>query len=446
LQSATFVPFWKPTTAYALGAKVLSPGGDTVTAKVAFTSGATFNQNNWNLPAATLKRAANASKNAKGAIVLIFDDLYPDHYNVVAPLVESYGGHITLAATQDYTNGSAGGGRYMSYAMLTDLVARGHEIACHSKTHTDMTTQTATQRLAEWDDARSFFEGITGVPITSFAFPYSANNLAIDIESYLRYDRTFAGSLMPYVEQRDRRTLGITHGRFNWRSLYGNHQMALDLVWLAATQNVVVNIFTHTVDGSDLTYGVTSAELQELVNLAGSLGVPMLTAAEAYPAHVPVPDGGFEDAAVTNWIQTKAGASTITVVADAPVVGFAGTKSLCIVGDGTGYSSVLSRSQVAINEAGEHTLSIRIRQEKTSGTGGGYIQVQEFDAYGVQVASAASTPLAAGGSTPWTQAKVVFTPNVATRGVKFLVAQGPLVGTTYFDHLHFGPTRYGVLG
>ena len=46
--SATFVPKWKPNTAYLAGDAVLSPSGDKVTAKVNFTSGATYSAANWN--------------------------------------------------------------------------------------------------------------------------------------------------------------------------------------------------------------------------------------------------------------------------------------------------------------------------------------------------------------------------------------------------------------
>jgi hypothetical protein len=49
--SATFVPKWKATTAYLAGDKVLSPGGDVVSAKVNFTSGASYNAANWDLSA-----------------------------------------------------------------------------------------------------------------------------------------------------------------------------------------------------------------------------------------------------------------------------------------------------------------------------------------------------------------------------------------------------------
>jgi hypothetical protein len=47
--SATFVPKWKATTAYLAGDKVLSPAGDVVSAKVNFTSGASYSAANWDL-------------------------------------------------------------------------------------------------------------------------------------------------------------------------------------------------------------------------------------------------------------------------------------------------------------------------------------------------------------------------------------------------------------
>lgn len=47
---ADVVPKWKATTAYASGDKVVSPSGDIVSAKTAFTSGASYNAANWDQP------------------------------------------------------------------------------------------------------------------------------------------------------------------------------------------------------------------------------------------------------------------------------------------------------------------------------------------------------------------------------------------------------------
>jgi lysophospholipase L1-like esterase len=60
--SATYVPKWKATAAYLAGDAVLSPAGDTVTAKVNFTSGASYDAANWNYSTAYATPAALAAK------------------------------------------------------------------------------------------------------------------------------------------------------------------------------------------------------------------------------------------------------------------------------------------------------------------------------------------------------------------------------------------------
>lgn len=45
--NAAFVPNWKPNTAYGIGAKVISPNGDTVSAIAGFTSGSSYDAAKW---------------------------------------------------------------------------------------------------------------------------------------------------------------------------------------------------------------------------------------------------------------------------------------------------------------------------------------------------------------------------------------------------------------
>jgi len=42
-----FAPFWKANTPYTTGQRVIAPNGDVVSAKIAFTSGATYSAANW---------------------------------------------------------------------------------------------------------------------------------------------------------------------------------------------------------------------------------------------------------------------------------------------------------------------------------------------------------------------------------------------------------------
>jgi lysophospholipase L1-like esterase len=56
--NATFVPKWKPTTAYLAGDAVLNPSGDVVTAIANVTSGSSFNAANWNLSSSYAGKSA----------------------------------------------------------------------------------------------------------------------------------------------------------------------------------------------------------------------------------------------------------------------------------------------------------------------------------------------------------------------------------------------------
>lgn len=67
--SATYVPKWKATTAYLAGDKVLSPNGDVVAAKVDFTSGPSYDANNWNLSSSYTTPAQAAGLGAALSIV-----------------------------------------------------------------------------------------------------------------------------------------------------------------------------------------------------------------------------------------------------------------------------------------------------------------------------------------------------------------------------------------
>lgn len=67
--SATYVPKWKATTAYLAGDKVLSPGGDVVSAIANFTSGASYNAANWNVSSTYTTPAQAAGLSAALSIV-----------------------------------------------------------------------------------------------------------------------------------------------------------------------------------------------------------------------------------------------------------------------------------------------------------------------------------------------------------------------------------------
>lgn len=449
------VPKWKTATVYAAGDAVVAPSGDTVTAISAHTSGTSYNPANWNNTPKVDRGAKVAAIRSRGALVIHLDDGILNQYDIARTAAAQYNARFTFAICADYVVTVAGTTTRMSHAQIRQLASEGHEIAVHSKTHTNMTGQTTTQRLAEWDTARDYVENTIGVgagTTDTFVYPFSASNATIESEAYLRFGRTFGGLTAPYLTPQTDRSLGLLHGRFAWVSNGSRHSLFLNLIREAAATGQVLVGIAHSIDGSDGTQGVTTAEFNEALALASSLGMPIVTSKEAFPAQNSVIDAGFEDLQLQFWDKNGANATNLVeVVADTPTTGLVGIRSLRLTGDGTAVPFVLSQHAIPIADGVEYTFSGRVRQEKTAaGTGGAstgaYLAVRQYDAYGTQLAQSVGTQVTALGSTPWQTISVAFTPVAGARMAKLLCAQNLIVGTSFFDHLHFGPTRYGVLG
>ena len=153
--SATYVPKWAPNTAYAQGAAVVNPSGDTVTAKVAFTSGASYDAANWNLSVAYDQsmlgvhavRVADVRRskggvigtNGKGVVAWRIDHQIDAYRSTIWPILRDRGmpaglGVVTdaVADPTDPLDPTA-----TTWAQLTTAHWEGNEIWAHSATHAD---------------------------------------------------------------------------------------------------------------------------------------------------------------------------------------------------------------------------------------------------------------------------------------------------------------------
>ncbi|WP_457948328.1 WD40/YVTN/BNR-like repeat-containing protein [Pseudarthrobacter sp. alpha12b] len=67
--SATYAQQWKANTAYAAGQPVVNPSGDVVTAKAAFTTGATYDATKWNASTTTVAKVKDIQGGAFPAVL-----------------------------------------------------------------------------------------------------------------------------------------------------------------------------------------------------------------------------------------------------------------------------------------------------------------------------------------------------------------------------------------
>jgi hypothetical protein len=336
-----------------------------------------------------------------------------------------------------------------SDADIVSLASQGHEIAAHSATHTKMTTLTATQRVAEWDTPKTYLENLIGSgKVTTWCYPYgsasspSGRSATTDGEAYLRYDRLLDTTGLPGTanyRMADPKPYLIR--RVDWDpATPANYQTGLEWIRRAAKEAIIVSFYAH-----DPTNYIT--EFQAAMDLAYSLGVPCVTAAEAFPAHpANLLDGGFEDPNLYYWTYNGSASQTMESVVDTPSTGLTGTRSLHLATADVS-KTVFASQAMRVDPNEEYTLSFwnRVTITATSGAASKiYAKIEQYDEFANLLASFYSSPNLT--NTSWANNTVVMTgsPGAAFAIIKLVVES--IQADAWFDHLVFAPTRLGVTG
>jgi peptidoglycan/xylan/chitin deacetylase (PgdA/CDA1 family) len=104
-------------------------------------------------------------------ISITFDDGHETTYSKVMPLLQKYG----IRTTQYLLSGTAKDPHYVSWDQIGQMQQAGHEIACHSKTHSDLTTLNEEYLTAELKHCKEELGKRYGT-VRNFASPYGAQN------------------------------------------------------------------------------------------------------------------------------------------------------------------------------------------------------------------------------------------------------------------------------
>jgi peptidoglycan/xylan/chitin deacetylase (PgdA/CDA1 family) len=109
----------------------------------------------------------------KPLISFSFDDFPRSAGEAGADILEASGWRATYYAAGGFAGGVTHLGEMYDFDQLSDLAARGHEIACHTYAHPDLSRLSATGALAECARNRDTHARIKGAqPFETFAFPY----------------------------------------------------------------------------------------------------------------------------------------------------------------------------------------------------------------------------------------------------------------------------------
>lgn len=107
-------------------------------------------------------------------ITVTFDDGWESVYTQATPLLQKYG----IPTTQYVLSGVEKNKGYMTFKQVKALDQAGHEIACHSVDHADLTTLNQDKLLGELANCKSTLQEKLDIQVTDFASPYGATNLA----------------------------------------------------------------------------------------------------------------------------------------------------------------------------------------------------------------------------------------------------------------------------
>ncbi|TLM81689.1 polysaccharide deacetylase family protein [Pseudarthrobacter sp. NamE5] len=395
---------------------------------------------------ATITAPARSAPTGKGAVVLSMDDAFMA-MDTVRRFLDERGQKGTFFITPGLLNGHS----KISEAHIVAMAQNGHEVGAHSLTHANLTSISPEQRSTEFEQPKFILEKITGVPVTSFAYPFGTasggRNLATDVDLYLRYDRVFDTS--QYNQAAIYPRYSQTPSLIRRTGVDGaSHAQCLAMVREAAKRPVLASLYFHNLDTQ---FNPTTAQLIELLDLAKALGVELITASEAFGSHRMVANAGFEENSTDAlpWRWFKSGSAQLEIVTERPQTGLAGNRSLHLYAPPSTYSRVAQAVEVVPGVTYTYSFRARAVQGSTWASHSAYGHCVPLD-YGqspIAGAEVRTKPVLA-EHVAWTKYSVDFTAPVNCSTVLLgLVVDWPNNGgRVAFDHVWFGPKTMGDLG
>lgn len=135
-------------------------------------------------PADWLDWSRKAGSLPRRPVLLTFDDAYADLTEHALPLLRQYdfGGAVFVVTGRigdenrwDQVRGSQRH-RLMTARQIREWAGYGIEFGAHSRTHADLTTLSQAQLDEEIRGSRDDLAAVTGLPVTSFAYPFGRVN------------------------------------------------------------------------------------------------------------------------------------------------------------------------------------------------------------------------------------------------------------------------------
>lgn len=367
--------------------------------------------------------------------------------DTVRQLLDARGQKGTFFITPGLLNGPS----KINESHILAMVSNGHEVGAHSQTHANLSSVAQPQRVIELEQPKSYLENLTGMAVTSFAYPFGTasggRNATTDLDLYLRYDRVFDTAQYNQTALHPRYAQAPTLVRRT--CIDGtNHQQGLAMIREASVRPVVASFYFHNLDTP---INPSTAQLIEMLDLAQSLGVELVTASDGFGSHRIVANAGFENSGTDAlpWRWFRSGSAQLEIVTESPQEGLPGTRSLHLAAPVSTYSTVAQSVEVTPGITYTYSFRARAVSGSTWGAKSSYGNVVALD-YGqapIAGSEVRTGPILA-DKTAWAKYSVDFTtPAACTTVLLGLVLDWPTAGgRVAFDHVWFGPKAMADLG
>jgi peptidoglycan/xylan/chitin deacetylase (PgdA/CDA1 family) len=210
----------------------------------------------------------------KGQLVITWDDGTWSQFFKLFPIIKAKGIKTTHYLPTDLM-GTANN-NYLNWKEVQEMYAYGLDMQCHSQTHTDLTSLTQAQVLAEYAAVNAIYETY-GIPAPKFtAYPFGTVNANVKTwTATMRLTARVTSGTQPFIKTTDKMQIpsyaidGL--GDAGVITLKGYMD-------IARANNSIICLYGHNVDGT----GITTVRLGTLIDYALLIGVEIVTMSELY--------------------------------------------------------------------------------------------------------------------------------------------------------------------
>lgn len=223
--------------------------------------------------------AAPLTRSPERAIIsFTFDDFPRSAVDTGADILGRFGAKGCFYACSGMMGETGPCGPLYEESDLSHLIAAGHEIGAHSRSHLDFARLPVAEALADIGQGRTALETTPDRPLVrQFAYPYGETRFALKRALAQRFSAArgvLAGLNSRGSDRMQLRAVEIEAGEASTRR-------ALDAIEQAASRNAWLIFFTHDVRSDHSPWGTTPERLTRIVRAAADAGAALLSPSEA---------------------------------------------------------------------------------------------------------------------------------------------------------------------